>query len=188
MKHSGISLATGMFAIVLLAANLAAFRHLVWPVLDFTSLHLALSLLPMLNVLTILGYRLMGNPAARHPFAVGFLVFGLAAMLAHAACVRLYPEQIKWTYMIPIGPSFQLCQAYRVPYYLGVSPEGYSYFRYYPGLVLINFCMPQFVAASLGGLNWLLVARLVRKRATETRAESSPARREKWSRRWINGD
>lgn len=166
MKHRGISLATGMFAIMLSAANLAAFRYLGWPVLDFTSLHLTLGLLPMLNVLAILGYRLMRNPMARHPFAMGFFVFGLGATLAHAACVRLYPEQIKWTYIIPIGPFFQLCKAYRAPYYVGVSPEGYSYFRYYPALVLVNFCMPQFLAASLCGLNCLFVTRLVRKRTT----------------------
>src|SRR4051794_27896328 len=136
MKPHGISLATGMFAITVIAVNLAAFRSLAWPVLDFTPLHLSLSLLPMGNALAILGYRFLRNPEGRRrrPFATGFFVFGLIAMLAHAACVSRFPEPIKWTYLVPIGPFFQLCKTYRVPFYVGVSHEGYSYFRYYPAL------------------------------------------------------
>ncbi len=166
MKHRGISLATVMFAILLFAANFAAFRYLAWPALDFTPLELTLSALPMLNVLAIVGYRLVGNPSARHPFALGFFAFGLGATLVHVACVWLSPERLKWTYIIPSGTFFQFCKSNRVPYYVGVSPEGYSYFRYYPAAVLVNYGLPPFVAAALGGLCCLLVARVVRRRTT----------------------
>jgi hypothetical protein len=163
MKHRGISLATGMFAILLLAANLAAFRSLTWPGLAPTSLNLALSLLPMLNVVAVLGYRLMLDPTARHPFVIGFFISGIEAMLAHVACDRLYPEQMERAYFVPVNPFFELCQAYRVPYHVGATPEGHAYFRYYPALALA-FCMPQFLVAGLGGLNCLLVARLAPRR------------------------
>jgi hypothetical protein len=168
MSRRGYSLAVGMLAILLLAADLAAFRGLPWPALDFAPLHLRLSLLPMLNVLAILGYRFMRAPEARHPFAVGFFVFGLVAMLAHVTCVRLYPEHLKSTYIAPIGPAFRLCKAYRLPYYVGVSHEGYSYFRYYPALVLVNYFVPQFIAAGLGGLGCVLMGKLSRKRAARS--------------------
>jgi hypothetical protein len=159
-----------MLAIMLIAANLAVFHCLPWPALDFTPLHLRLSLLPMLNVLAILGYRFMRSPGPPHPFTVGIFGFGLVAMLGHVTCVSLYPEQVKWTYVAPIGPAFQLCKAYRLPYYVLKTHEGDSYFRYYPALVLVNYFVPQMIAASLGGLGCVLAARLARKRARSRQA------------------
>jgi hypothetical protein len=153
-----------MFTILLLAADLATFRTLPWPAFDFTPLHVRLSLSPMLNVAAILGYRFVRDPGARYPFAVGLLGFGLAAMLLHVFCVIRYPVQMKSAYIVPIGPAFQFCQAHRVPYYVGVSHDGFAYFRYYPAVVLVNYFVPQFVAAGLGGLGCLLIARWVRRR------------------------
>jgi hypothetical protein len=167
MSRRGFSLATGMSAILLHAADLAAFRCLPWPALDFTPAHVRLSVLPMLNVLSILGYCFLRDPGARRPFAVGLAGFGLVAMLAHFVCVRLFPEHLKLTYIVPIGPAFQLCRAHHVPYYVGVSREGYSYFRYYPALVLVNYLVPQLIVVGLGGLVCLLVAQRDRKRATQ---------------------
>jgi hypothetical protein len=63
MRRRAIWLATAMFAVLLVAANLTAFRSLAWPGLAPTSLNLGLSLLPMVNALAILGYRLIHNPA-----------------------------------------------------------------------------------------------------------------------------
>jgi hypothetical protein len=163
MNRHGFTLATGMLLITLLAADFTAFRYLPWPALDFTPLHITLSLLPMLNVLAILGYRFLRDSETRRPFAMGLLVFGLFAMLVHVSCVMLYHDQVKLTYIAPIGSFFQLCRTYRVPYYVGTSPEGYSYFRYYPAVVLINFFVPQILAAVLGAYGYHLVARCVRK-------------------------
>lgn len=165
MKRRGFSVAAGMFAILLLAADLAAFRGLPWPALDFRPLHLRLSLLPMLNVLAIMGYRVLRDPGARHPFANGLLAVGPLVMLAHVACVRLWPEQLKATYVIPIGWACDLCWAYRVPYFVEVTPDGSSYFRYYPALVLVNYLVPQILAAGLGGLGGVLLAEWTRRRA-----------------------
>jgi hypothetical protein len=164
---------------MLLAVNLAVLRYLAWPALDFTALHLALSIVPMLNVLAIVSYRLLRNPQARRPFATGLFVFGLMAMLTHASCVKLCPEQLKSTYIAPIGPSFQLCRAYGLPGCVGVSSEGYSCFRFYPALILLNFSAPQFPAAGLGGYGSFLLARLTRQKATAIAAGTtaeSPAR------------
>ena len=166
MKHLRFSLASVMTAIMLIGVDLAAIRYLAWPALDFRPLHLSLSLLPMLNVLIILGYRFARNPQARQPLALGFIVFGLVAMLAHFSCVALNQELVKTTYIAPVGPIFQLCKAYRVPFYVGHSPEGYSYFRYYPPLILINFIVPQLVVAGMGGYVWHIVS----LRASERRA------------------
>lgn len=177
MSRRGFSLAAGMLAITLLAADLAAYRELPWPALDFTPLHLRLSLLPMLNVLAVLGYRLLRVPGARRPFAVGLFASGLLAMLAHAACASLYPEPLKATYVAPIGPAFEFCRAHRVPHYVGRSPEGYFYFRYYPALVLVNYLVPQLIAAGLGGLGCVLAARLVRRRVPRTDGKSPEVHR-----------
>jgi hypothetical protein len=174
MSHRGFSLATGMFAITLLAADLAAYRELPWPALDFAPLHLRLSLLPMLNVLAVLGYRLLRVPRARHPFAVGLFAFGLLAMLAHAACVSLDPERLKPTYIVPIGPACRFCRAYRVPHYVLRTAEGYSYFRYYPALVLVNYLVPQLIAAGLGGIGCVLAIQRVRRRVPHTDGTSPP--------------
>jgi hypothetical protein len=173
MRRRSISLATGMFAILPLAANLTAFRSLAWPGLAPTSLNLGLSLLPMLNALAILGYRLMRNPRARHPFAMGFFVFGIQAMLAHVACDRLYPVQMEEAYFGPVQPFFEFCQTYRVPYYAGTAPDGSAYFRYYPALAMV-YCVPQFLVAGLGGLNCLLVARLAPRRHISCTAADGP--------------
>ena len=47
LKRRGISLATVMFSILLLAVDLTALRYLPWPALDFKPLHLTLSFLPI---------------------------------------------------------------------------------------------------------------------------------------------
>jgi hypothetical protein len=160
MKRRGFSLATGMSLILLLAVDLAAFRYLPWPALDFTPLHIALGLLPIGNVLAISGYRVLRNPGARNPWAMPLFIGGPLAMLAHVVWVKLCPEQVDWICRFPNGVFFQLCKAYRVPGYVGVSPEGDSYFRYYPAVVLLKVLVLQLIAAGLGGASYLLIARL----------------------------
>jgi hypothetical protein len=155
-----------MFAILVLAVDLAAFRSLPWPARDFTPLYIRLSLLPMLNLIAILGYCFMRTPGARRPFAVGLLGFGLVTMLVQVVCVWLFPQQLKSTYIVSIGPAFEFCREHRVPYYVGVS-DGYSYFRYYPAVVLVDYLVPQLVVAGLGGLGSMLIARRVRERAAQ---------------------
>jgi hypothetical protein len=173
MKRRAISLATAMFAVLLVAANLTAFRSLAWPGLAPTSLNLALSLLPMLNALAILGYRLMRNPQARHPFAMGFFVFGIQAMLAHVACDRLFPEQLEQAYFMPVNQFLEFCRNYHVPYHVGATREGTAYFRYYPALAMV-YCLPQFLVAGLGGLNCLLVAQSAPRRHISCTAADGP--------------
>lgn len=159
MGRRRFSLATGMFSILLLAADLAAFRHLPWPALDFRPLHLTLGLLPMLNVLAILGYRVMRDPGARSRWVPPLVIFASLAMLAHVAWVELCPDHVDWICRFPDGMFFRLCQAYRVPDSVGVSSEGYSYFRYYPAVVLLKFGVLQLIAAGVVVACYLLAAR-----------------------------
>ena len=176
MKSLRFSIATVMIAILLMGVDFAAVRHLAWPALEFRPLHLSLSLLPMLNVLIVLGYRFARNPQAREPVTQGFIVFGFAAMLAHFACVTLNQELVKATYIAPIGPLFELCKTYHVPFYVGHSSEGYSYFRYYPALILINFFFPQLLLASFGAYVWqFMTLRSTERRASFNRPSTSKA-------------
>ncbi len=149
MKPRGASLAGMMGLILLVGADLAAAGFLAWLVLDFTALHHALGLLPMANILAILGFRLARHPEARRPSALGFFGFGLAAMAAQFA---FGGAEVELRAARTIGSFYELCRAWKVPRTLAVSPEGYSYFRYYPAFALVVFNVPQFFAAGLGGL------------------------------------
>jgi len=140
----------GLMAMVgLWAVDLAVMRY----VLDDRGrmlLALTLSVLPMTNVLAVLAYR-TATRRDLQPFAVGFAAFGAAAMLAHVALDRTYPEQMIRAYDIPNAPFVSFCMAH-VPWSFSPDVNGHpKYFRYAPVLA-IPYSLPQFIVATLGGL------------------------------------
>jgi hypothetical protein len=149
MRRRGFSLGTSLFAVSLVAGNLAAWRSLPWPALDFTPLHLAVGLVPLANVLGILAYRLLRHPETRGPRSWTLVTVGAIVMLGHACWAWKFPRQVESVCRFPAGLVFNLCQSLGVPSSVGVAPEGYSYFRHYPAVVLIKLGLFQLAVVGL---------------------------------------
>ena len=158
MRLPRFSLAAAMLGVVLVAVDLAALQYLYSPTDTFVgnSHYLVMSVLPMVNVLAIVGFRCFSRRRLRdRPFFLGFLAVGLAAMLGHIACDRMFPDAMFRLYGLPLQPFYRITRDY-FPWCFGAYPDRTAYWRYY-ALLSVFYCWPQFLAAGLGGLmaNWV---------------------------------
>ena len=160
MRIPRFSLRSCLFAVGLVAVDLAVLRGWVLAARRGGVTHadlLGLSILPMLNVLLVMAAVRRRDVSRRSPFARGFVVFGLAGLLIHAACHVFWKSTIAPFYNAPFLPWLEFCQAH-LPYSFAPLRDGKSYFRYYPALGIV-YGSPQFIAAFLGGILSALVAR-----------------------------
>jgi hypothetical protein len=139
-----------MLGVTLAAADLAALRFLYGATNERNSHFLLMSVLPITNVITIVGYPYIssGGPRKR-PFALGFFAGGLAAMLANVACVRIFPDTCFGLYCLPFDPFQNFCRDY-LPGNVGINPDGTGYWRYY-ALLSLFYGWPHFLVAGLVG-------------------------------------
>ena len=151
MRLPRFSLATAMLWVILAAVDLAALHYLYSPTNSLEPHFLVMSVLPMVNVIAIVGYRYFsrrGSPG--RPFLLGFLAAGLAAMLGHVACDRMFPDTMFQLYSLPTAPFHNFCIDH-IPWSAGTNPDGSPYWHFY-ALLSLFYCWPQFLVAGLGGL------------------------------------
>jgi hypothetical protein len=162
LKLSRFSLAAMMTGVLLVAIDLAALQHLYTPTNTSVgnSHFLIMSIMPMINILVIVGFRCSSRLKLREePFFLGFLAAGIAASLGHIACDRMFPDAMFRLYSVPFQPFYRFTRDY-FPWCIGARADHIAYWRYY-ALLSVFYCWPQFLVAALGGLmtKWLVRAR-----------------------------
>ena len=149
-----IRLSAGMVAVALVAVDLAALRYATAPWDSGKPLYQPLlNLLPMINALVIMGYRLGDSRDQSRDFAVGFLIGGSIALLLHAAHDWVNPQPM-WTCCDwlanhcpnPFGKTGNRALTY-------VVPGRGSFFRLYPAFALL-ISVPEFAVAWASEMGW----------------------------------
>lgn len=154
MKGPRLTLSQGMALVVLVAVDLGVIRYAMAPwELGESHRQPLLNVLPMLNALLLVGIVLAGGRRKPRPFAAGFFVGGLVALLIHVAVDRSFPK-LAWSVtdwlanrLVPMIPlSFRQAN----PWIDYKSTAGSLHFGPYPMFALV-VSAPQFLLAILSG-------------------------------------
>jgi hypothetical protein len=147
MKRLRLSIATLLFIVALMAANLAWYRQVspYW----YLGRGLDPGVIGMLDVLSVGAFNLLRDRGRHSHFLVGFELFGLLALVVYVVLCVLAPVIVNFISKIFMSLAALILL---LPVLVMGRPEGGSFLEWL--LILLTLTMPQLIVAWIGGRWW----------------------------------